>query len=408
MDNNIVTIAPGQDTSLSDVSPSGQPYSTTTDSQGREKRRMFVRRMNSAAIALFSDILINTIVSLVLVIVLMFASGALALFNLQSLMDDPESGMDGLLNSIVALAGVATAIASLCGHIIPAYMHSARCNFSLLSTMKRGSKLGGTLPAAIIVALGVTYAWVFIYAIGGEMFPDSFFANRNVFGNSFASYDLTSMIIMGVATGILIPIAEEILFRGALLKSFSKYGTGFAVFASSFLFGLMHGNLFQTPFATMGGVVLAYVAVRSGSLWPSIIIHMSINSYSVLRDMLMTLLPGYSDELQFLFAGISGLFILGTIIILCANARRISWAPIDRDSNNILLPVVKTKVRLKVLRFVLSFGILLFIIIYGMALLIDGGFDFGLGENLGELAGSSEEYSEMLESFMEEYSSNFN
>ncbi len=407
MDSNIVTVVPGQDTSISDISPSGKPYSSPTDSQGREKRRLFVRRMNSAAIALFSDILINTIVSVVLVIVLLFASGAIALFNLQSIMDDPSSGMEEMLNSVVALAGIAAAVASLCGHIIPAYMHSARCNFSLASTMKRGSKLGGTLPAAIVVALGVTYAWVFIYAICGDLLPDSFFANRNVFGNAFASYDLTSMIIMGVSTGILIPIAEEILFRGALLKSFSKYGTGFAVFASSFLFGLMHGNLFQTPFATLGGVVLAYVAVRSGSLWPSIIIHMSINSYSVLRDMLMTLLPGYSDELQFLFAGISGLFILGTIIILCAGARRISWTPIDRASNNILLPEVRTKVRLKVLRFVLSFGILLFVIIYGIALLADGGF-FGLGEDLGELAGSSEEYSEMLENLMEEYSYNFN
>ncbi len=387
MDNRIISVAPAQDSphALASVPACERnflglkPY----DDNGRERRFVFSRRMNSAALALFSDSLLTIILIVVLVALLMIGLGIFAMSDLGNIINNVVSGEDvtGMVNRATCLAMVAVCIGSFFGHVIPAYMHSSRCGFNLTSTLRRGSRLGSALPAAIVVALGFTYSWVFIYSICGRIWPDSFFAGRSLTASAFKDFDTATMIISGLTTGVFIPIAEEILFRGALLKSFSRYGTGFAVVASSLLFGLMHGNMFQTPFATIGGLVMAYVAVRSGSILPSILIHMSINSYSVISDILKVVVPEqHLEKLQYILTGVSGLFILGAVIILCTCARRISWTPIDRENSNTLLPQVDSKVRLKGLRFVLSFGILLFIAIYLFVLMVDCGLDFGLTE----------------------------
>lgn len=80
--------------------------------------------------------------------------------------------------------------------------------------------------------------------------------------------------VLYVITLTVIPaVVEEFAFRGIILGSMKKYGTAYAIIASSVLFGLMHGNIVQIPFATALGMVMAYVAVASDSILPCIIIH---------------------------------------------------------------------------------------------------------------------------------------
>ena len=391
MDNRTVAVAPGQDTAhLQEPAPAaaGRRGRSPFDSEGREKRYVFTRRMNSAALALFADTLISLISTIGLVVLLMLAFVVFGIINMDFLesmsndiLSDPSSFQ--LPDELTLLATIATMLTMPISHMIPAYMHSVRNNFSIMSTLKPGKKLGLTLPAAIIVALGCVYGWTFIYAVCGQLMPNSFFAETDAFGASYVGMDLATMIVSAVGTSILVPIAEEFLFRGALLKSLSKYGTGFAVTATSLLFGLMHGNMFQTPFAFAGGFVMAYVAVRSGSIWPSIIVHMSINSYSGIREILMAVLPGeYQSIAMFVSYSLCGVFLLAAVIILCTCAKRISWQPIDRASNNVLLPQVETKVRYKLLRMVFSFGMLLFILLFTFSILLSCGVDFGVGDML--------------------------
>jgi len=388
MENQVITVVPAegtlQPTQPLPVAVAEKPRRlrrSPVDSSGREKRFVFVRRMNSAALALFADTLITLLTLVGSMLILFLIMGLYSVFSLDILMDMASGeGSSSLDSASMLLVQIAMALSMPAGHMIPAYMHSVRNGFSVMSTLKPGKRLGLTLPAAIIAAVGFTYAWVFIYAICGHLMPDSFFGNSNVFGSAFTGMDLPSMIVSGVTTGILVPIAEEFLFRGALLKSFSRYGTGFAVTASALLFGIMHGNMFQTPFATIAGVIMAYVAIRSGSIWPSIIIHMCINSFSVIHSALLVLLPASTGVIDYIFYGFTGLCILATIIILCTCSGKISWKPIDPASNNVLLPKVDTKVRCKLLRFFLSFGIMVFMVMFTLTILVDCGVDFGMGE----------------------------
>lgn len=103
------------------------------------------------------------------------------------------------------------------------------------------------------------------------------------------SADTMSMFLYA---SILAPVGEELLFRGYVLRSLKPFGTRFAVWGSAILFGLFHGNLLQTPYAVLMGLLLGYVTVEYSIGW-SIMIHLFNNL--VLADLLTRLTASWSD-----------------------------------------------------------------------------------------------------------------
>ena len=99
---------------------------------------------------------------------------------------------------------------------------------------------------------------------------------------------ITANILYVVSVACVPAFVEEFLFRGVLLGLLRKYGDGFAILISSLLFGLMHGNIVQIPFAFIGGLALAFLVVYTGSIIPAMILHFANNIYSVTGDIIMT------------------------------------------------------------------------------------------------------------------------
>lgn len=93
-------------------------------------------------------------------------------------------------------------------------------------------------------------------------------------------FDSFSMFLYA---GILAPVSEEILFRGLIQRKLMPCGKRFAIFCSSLAFGMFHGNLVQTPFAFLVGLVLGYVAAEYNICW-AMLLHL-INNL-VVADML--------------------------------------------------------------------------------------------------------------------------
>ncbi len=134
---------------------------------------------------------------------------------------------------------------------------------------------------------------------------------------------------MFLYASILAPITEEILFRGLVQRSFMPFGKKFAIFASALLFGIFHGNLAQTPFAFMTGLVLGYVAAEYNIVW-AMVLHMVNNL--VLADMLSRLTASLPVEIA---DGIAGLVIillgLAGLVVLVVKRRKIAaWLRQER------------------------------------------------------------------------------
>ncbi len=77
---------------------------------------------------------------------------------------------------------------------------------------------------------------------------------------------------------IIAPIAEEVLFRGYLFGKLRKYAPLWvAILITSALFGLVHFQWNVGIDVFVLSIVLCLLRVVSGSLWPSILLHMLKN-----------------------------------------------------------------------------------------------------------------------------------
>lgn len=92
---------------------------------------------------------------------------------------------------------------------------------------------------------------------------------------------LLGVTVLTLRSALVPALLEEFAFRGVILQTLRKYGDWFAIVSSAVLFGLMHGNLTQMPFAIIAGIAMGYVAVVTGSLRTSIAVHFINNFVSV-------------------------------------------------------------------------------------------------------------------------------
>lgn len=89
-----------------------------------------------------------------------------------------------------------------------------------------------------------------------------------------------------ISTAIVPALVEEYACRGVLHSILSRFGEGFSIFITALLFGVMHGNFRQIPFAFVLGLYFGYVRVKTGTLWICVVLHFINNFVSTLLSWL--------------------------------------------------------------------------------------------------------------------------
>ena len=113
----------------------------------------------------------------------------------------------------------------------------------------------------------------------------------NTMEDTFIEMSRNPLGLLSIA--LLAPILEEMLFRGSiegyLLKAWkSPWG---AIIVSSLVFGVVHMNPAQIPFAFLLGVMFGWLYYRTGSLLPGIIGHVLNNSVAAVNMILYGDIP---------------------------------------------------------------------------------------------------------------------
>lgn len=189
-------------------------------------------------------------------------------------------------------------------------------NIRVLNTIKfskKNAKLGLiAFPVGLVINTALTAVTTIItklFSTGGTTIPT---ADFSVDSPSAKAIIFTAMYLVIVA-----PIAEEIVFRGLILKVLSPYGVKNAILLSAILFGLMHKNIPQAIGAFAIGIVFAVVDTKANSILPSIIMHSLNNMLPCLMDINSSLKsPAVNTVYNLLvniivFAGIAIIFIKG-------------------------------------------------------------------------------------------------
>ena len=108
----------------------------------------------------------------------------------------------------------------------------------------------------------------------------------NTLEETFIAMSRNPFGVLSIA--LLAPILEELLFRGAiqgvLLRAQDK--PWIAILISSLIFGVVHMNPAQIPFAFLLGMMFGWLYYRTGSLLPGIIGHVLNNSVAAVNMIL--------------------------------------------------------------------------------------------------------------------------
>lgn len=122
-----------------------------------------------------------------------------------------------------------------------------------------------------------------------------------------------------LAVGVLAPLAEETVFRGAVLRRLlevvGRRAHWLAIIISALLFGLVHGNNAQFVHAFLLGLLLGWMFYRTGSILPGMVLHIVNNSIAY---AVYNLLPHLRDaQLIDLFSGNDRTLCLSLFFSLC-------------------------------------------------------------------------------------------
>ena len=165
----------------------------------------------------------------------------------------------------------------------------------------------GLMFKAFLVQMGLSMPVIMILNIVLNILgiPPHGMSPEDIFGKYFLFY---IVILLGFA-----PVMEEILFRKLFLDRLLAIGETGAIIISAILFGLPHAFSQGIPqmFGTfLIGLVWAYMRVKTGKLWPGIILHIMFNLYGCYFATFMAMRP--VTTVLFMFMGI----LLPTIAVI--------------------------------------------------------------------------------------------
>lgn len=168
-----------------------------------------------------------------------------------------------LLGLSLAVSNVVTALIIV--FLPPFGLRAAYCHV--------GGKAGASVLGVVGTLAGALACNLLNESLSLEM-PDIFEQLFNVVSQSWWGI---------VAVGLLGPIAEEVVFRGGMMRPLLERGASpwVALGVSSLLFGLAHGNLAQGFFAMLLGILLGILYLRTHSLVLCSLCHILNNSCSV-------------------------------------------------------------------------------------------------------------------------------
>jgi len=136
------------------------------------------------------------------------------------------------------------------------------------------------LAAAVIIWLTTGFVYLALLPILGSL--DAVFDAFTFIGSDGGRLASAGLVvtILSLARGIVItPLAEELLFRGALFGWLRQLWPAWAtILITAVLFSAMHWFLAAMPWVFVFGIVTAWMRERTGSIAPGLVAHIANNT----------------------------------------------------------------------------------------------------------------------------------
>jgi membrane protease YdiL (CAAX protease family) len=142
----------------------------------------------------------------------------------------------------------------------------------------------------VILASGVLKFWLFHFAYD--------YSTHSLYGSSITlsagSFGGTLLMVLSLA--IFPALTEEIVFRGIIMKEYKLCGSVFSMLFSAVLFAFIHFDLRQFPIYVALGMLTAWMAFITRSVWASVIVHAVYNIYVIFFEKYIWLFSSNPDS----------------------------------------------------------------------------------------------------------------
>lgn len=201
------------------------------------------------------------------------------------------------INNSLSINELIHAITSISSMLIIGLLYCPLSNTKLSDTVKFSKVKPSVIISSVAFALGIAYL--------SNNLTSMFLQNISLLGisnntatSSMVSDSFSGMIVSLLVTAIIPAFSEEFLFRGIILGKLRKYGDSFAVIVSALMFGLIHGNIVQFPFAFVCGLGFGLLVVKTNSLLPSMIAHFLNNLLSSILNIIAFQTGGEDSQIS--------------------------------------------------------------------------------------------------------------
>lgn len=233
-----------------------------------------------------------------------------------------DSQADYFTRAVTEYATLGQAIGMICA--LPLFLLIRKKQFfsSDIIKVNHKAKLGPLLMLLVLV-FGVQGIMLVLQMIleplvnaGGSSLTDSLDETMT----NIALTPFGALFIAGIG-----PVLEEMVFRGAIMRHLERYGANFAIVVSAMLFGIYHLVLFQSIFAFLLGLLLAYTAGRFSLKW-AVLLHALNNSIAVILIYADNMAVNIAVSMFFLVAMIAAIIIV-VVKRQLLKAQRLAGAP---------------------------------------------------------------------------------
>jgi sodium transport system permease protein len=165
--------------------------------------------------------------------------------------------------------------------LAPALLMATMLTTSLRKSLRLRMPDWTALPLAVLLGVTLHPSYMMLAGWISYMYPISDQAAEAMkpFTDQIVSAPWMSVIFL---MAVVPAICEELAFRGFIFGGLVRQkGRLRAVVVTAVMFGVSHGVLQQSIAATLMGLLLGWIALRTGSVLPSILIHFANNALSV-------------------------------------------------------------------------------------------------------------------------------
>ncbi len=165
--------------------------------------------------------------------------------------------------------------------LAPALLMATMLTTSLRKSLRLRMPDWTALPLAVLLGVTLHPSYMMLAGWISYMYPISDQAAEAMkpFTDQIVSAPWMSVIFL---MAVVPAVCEELAFRGFIFGGLVRQkGRLRAVVVTAVMFGVSHGVLQQSIAATLMGLLLGWIALRTGSVLPGILIHFTNNALSV-------------------------------------------------------------------------------------------------------------------------------